>query len=431
MAKRKEELKPLHTNNAPKAGDLMRAHDGVIRVILDLGNSVIKVTIVTDTGQEFVWFTISYPHALRTLTEAQFEEEQMRAKYAMVSGNKLTDVFQYSRKVDGEMQVRSFEVGENAERTMDSRRTGGPKYRWDYYPALFLKALLELLPDGYDNIHVLALFPSSDFRHIETIMKTIGGKHAVELANGKKVVYNVRKVSVDDEPNGGLNNYLLADDGVHYRTVNIPEGRGLCVDVGGKISSMTPFNRMGWVGRNDAQPKDIGIQDSMGVFGDLILAKKKFEYLTGHGKDTAVIDTDLFEAHRGRGLPQDEAMRKAFLTGVYETNGYPLVVKNEIEIAKRTVLNGLRDLYTQEFSGGGGFNYIVVTGGGGGLLFHELVSQVFSNFNVHRVYMSHPDDPMNMYLANIMGARKKLIGSLAWASSTQIIQEIKEQKDAN
>lgn len=351
-------------------------------VVVDLGNSIIKIMFRTETG----WDWLTYPHAMRKVNT--FDQITARQKRGMSQSIDLS-TFEYN----GDARI----VGENAELDADQARSGGPKYHKDYYPYLFLKGMIERFPNGHDHLRVMALFPPGDHRHVETLMNSLGGRHTVTLVDGRKVEYRVREVFTLDEPVGGLRNFLLADDGVHWRTNTIDSRLGLCVDVGGKISNLTPFRADGFVDYDKATSVDLGVQDVMRNVSTMILNDPT--------------NAEILEMERNSVLPFDHSMRYALQHKVYGMGGYDLPVADIVSESTRELLNGLRQKLGQ-VGGIRPYYYIVVTGGGGGLLFYELCKEVFAPFNVHKIYLSntHVED---MHLSNVFGAAKTLNAMLA------------------
>lgn len=390
----KKALKKL-TNNAGAGGTITPATK--VYVVCDVGNSIVKIMLVWvqtfkvggDTKTYVCWSYVTYPHAIRRLGKRGFEDIQLRAKRGVNAATLDKSIFMY--KDDAVM------IGENAEATAEPRRTGGPKFQKDYYPYLFLHGLLRLLPDGHENIHAVMLFPPGDHRFVEDLMNTTGGVHTVTQTNGKRVTYKIKHVDAVDEPVGGLTDYLLYDNGLTYRTDNIDSNLGLCVDFGGKISNLVPFRKDGFVDYNRARSVDLGVQDVMNNVSDILLNDKEFE--------------KYFKAKRGDRLPHDGAMRRALTSKIYSRMGFDIPVTEVIQEAMKPIIREAKEVYDQDFEGGDGFFYVIVSGGGGGLMYYEIVSQVLTNFNAQKVYMSRPDVDM-MYVSNLIGATKMVSGDI-------------------
>jgi len=357
---------------------------GVLDIIVDIGNSLVKGMVQGRPNSAVV-----LPHAVRLEIPETFATTLARSSNSL-RGGESTDISMF------EYRGNAVTVGENAEAigAMPSK-VGGEKYTRDYYGALFMALMLRLRPAGHENIRVMSLFPPGDINYMDEMMNSLGGKHTVKLVNGTIVTYVVKEVLSCDEPVGGLRNFLLAGDGVHYRIPSISSGLALCVDIGGKISSLVPFRSDGWVDYSSAKSIDSGIQDVMNRVG-VGLVKQYKNNLPGI---------------RGTGLPHDSSMRECLVTGVYQGAGYDLDATAIVSDAAAGVLNSIRNLYINDLGGPRPYRYIIVTGGGGGLLFEQLKEHVLS-FNTERIFLSH-DNPEAMHLSNLFGANKTVAALMA------------------
>lgn len=357
--------------------------DDVLHIVVDLGNSLLKGMIAGRPETAIV-----IPHAIKKMTETKFQSVVSRFNNGYGRGGDSTEVSMFG--YNGEYAM----VGANAEALgADTRRSGGPKYERDYYTFLFLAVLLRLVPQGHENIQVMAAFPPGDINHTGTLRKSLGGRHVVKRQDGSSVTYKVSYARNYDEPVGGLWNYLLAEDGEHYNGHVMAglDGLGLCVDIGGKISSLVPFQVDGWVDYNNAYSVDLGIQDVMKQVSDILLATPEYH--------------QRFRAVRGS-LPFDSNMRNCLKTGIYMAGGYELNALDAIADATTNLRMQLRETYEQELGGSRAFRFVVVTGGGGGLLFSQLVEHVL-NFNEQYVHPSCGDLD-RMHLSNMFGGNKLL-----------------------
>lgn len=346
--------------------------------VLDLGNSLLKGMIEGRLDS-----ALSIPHAVKRLHLADFQQHVKRQSKGLGRGSGA-HTFEY--------EGQGYVIGEAAEIGTDTRRTGGAKYARSYYAPLMIAILLRLYPRGHENLRIMAGFPPGDFRHVETLSTSLGGKHVVSLADGTQVVYKVRKVQTWDEPAGGLWNWLLAADGMYYQHKVNPSDLGLCVDIGGKISSLVPFRADGWIDYTSAVSIDIGIQDVMNQVSSILLATPEFDGMLG--------------VHRGSMLPHDSAMRECLVSGIYQAGGYELNVLGAIADATQSIRTRIKEVYELNLGGSRPYRYIIVTGGGGGLMFAQLIEHVL-NFNVQKVYQSHPRLEM-MHFANLLGGDKIL-----------------------
>lgn len=355
-----------------------------INIVVDLGNALLKGMIQGRPNSAVV-----VPHAVRKFSDTAFNAYLGRIQHGYQRGAKDVDVNAFRYDIKGSNQA--VIVGENAEGKDNNRRSGGPKYQADYYPLLFMSILLRLIPQGHENIRVMATFPPGDYRFTENLMNSLGGKHVVTRVDGSQVVYKVRQVFIADEPIGGTRNFMIADNAYRYSR-QLPGGLGLCIDIGGKISSIVPFRADGFVDYDEAKSIDLGIQDVMRGISDIMLSTPEFQ--------------SYFESERGSVLPFDEEMRKCIRTGVYNAGGYELPVLDAVADATESIRSQLKDIITQDLKGVRRFKYAVITGGGGGALFQQICEHVL-NMPSNVIYPAI-DDPDKMHLANLFGASKML-----------------------
>jgi histidine ammonia-lyase len=101
-------------------------------MVLDAGNSIIKAKIARKEQGE-----ITFPHAMRKLTESEYNN--------IVSRTGTTANMQDFLRINGQPYV----VGESAERLgIVSQRTGAARYTKDYYGVLAAAALGRLYERG-------------------------------------------------------------------------------------------------------------------------------------------------------------------------------------------------------------------------------------------------------------------------------------------
>lgn len=348
-------------------------------VIVDLGNSLLKGMKEGDPTSAVV-----VPHASKALSERKFLDIQSRMKNGLGRGiGGDSDTFFY--------EGNYYLMGEKAEYFgIDTRQTGGAKYNRVYYGALFMSIMLRLYPNGNDNLRIMAAFPPGDVRHTPALRQSLGGKHTVTLSNGKEIVYKVRQVLTFDEPVGGLWNWMLANDGQHYKK-HVVEGHGLCIDIGGKVSSLVPFWSDGRVAYERAISIDLGIQDVMARVSELLLANPVY--------------ADHFRHIRGA-LPFDEDMRDALIDGYYRCGGLELPCLDEVADATTDLRSQIKRIYEQDMGGARPYRFIIATGGGSYIMFAQLVEHVL-NFPSNKVFLSH-DDRNKIHLSNLFGGDKAL-----------------------
>ena len=63
-------------------------------------------------------------------------------------------------------------------------------------------------------------------------MKSVIGEWTVKVGK-REMSFRVIYANTFDEPEGGLMNVLLTEDGEHYKHANVGEGRSLVIDIGG------------------------------------------------------------------------------------------------------------------------------------------------------------------------------------------------------
>lgn len=361
----------------------------IVRIIVDLGNSLLKGFSLPIPGATFV-----EPHAVSIISKARFE--QLKERYAK-GYNRMQDqdysTFAYKFKnVKGEWETVYAVVGKPAENmTPDSRRAGGVKYERDYYPLLLMRVLLHFLPDGHPNIGLTVGYPPGDIRYKDTLIQSVSGTHFVELANGEKVKFTIREVLPYDEPVASVRHWSLSTDGVHYqRPVDIYNDMlGFSLDIGGAISSGVPFDPInGWIDYNSAVSLGMGIQSVMQNVSDILL--------TDHAKH--------FRNHRDGTLSFDAHMRTAIAKGKYWSGGKWLEVQDIVDEA--TAL--FRRTLQQELDKIGGtrsYGLIVVGGGGGGAMLSQLLAHNTLDFNPDLIF-SADSDIEKMHLTNVWGAGK-------------------------
>lgn len=351
-------------------------------LICDLGNSLIKMVLLNSRGT--VKAQVDFPHAIRTSDFDTFE--RTRKFRQSTSANQLYERFMY--------RGMPVAVGRAAENRSDPRKTGGPKYSRDYITLLFLSGALRLLPDGHDNLTVMAMHPPSDIQHAAPLRKALGGKHVVTTADGTKVTFAVREVYTMDEPVGGVRHFLLAPGGMGYRHEHIDDRMAICIDVGGQISSFTPFYKDGDIDYELAErwTLNAGVRDVMAEMSRLL---KGDQFLGPQLKQ-----------HRGSALPEDANMRTAIHRGIYNVQGKDQHVNDLRDEATRPLILALHGLWEDQILAQGmAPAYVVVTGGGGGLLFDKIMTQVLDGYNKEAVHMVEPDFPVIHY-ANVYGAVK-------------------------
>jgi hypothetical protein len=329
-------------------------------MILDAGNSVIKGKTATRED--------SFPHAIKTLTETEYEQILIRAGRG---GPPLDYV-----RVNGQAYV----VGESAERhgTL-TRRTGASRYRKDYY-GVFVAAMLARLYERGGEVMVFGSHPPGDVAFREELMQTAVGHWHVEIG-GRERAFKVGYANTFDEPVGGLMNVLLAEDGQHYKRTDINGGRALVIDVGGHTTDWLAVNPGGAVDYSLAESTPIGIQEVVMAFERSFRANNR----------EAVRDTPT--------LPPDR-VRYAITTGVFVGGGRSYSCENEARESTSVLLNRIADTYQNVAGGALPWDTIILTGGGSAMLFDRLLPLLEHD------HVILAEDAETIHLANVRGGLK-------------------------
>jgi len=332
-------------------------------MVLDSGNSIIKAKIARRERGE-----VSFPHALKKLTETEYSR--------IISRTDISDPSLDYIRVNGQPYV----VGESAERHgISTQRTGAARYTRDYYGVLAAAALGRL----YDRSREVSIFgshPPGDVKFRQDLMEAVVGDWYVEV-KGKERHFRVSYANTFGEPVGGLMNVILTEDGQHYQHAGINNGRALVIDIGGFTTDWLAVNPGGEVDYSLARSVPIGIQSVIADFEDSFRANN-LEVV----KDTPV-------------LPPDR-VRKTITSGVFEGGGRKYHCEQEVEEATSLMLNRISDTYQRIAGGALIWDCIILTGGGSGLLYHRLLPLL----NHENVILA--DDIESIHMANVRGGLK-------------------------
>ena len=198
-------------------------------MVLDSGNSIIKAKIARREKGE-----ISFPHALRQLTDSEYQNIFSRAS---MNGNTKD----YLR-----VNEIPYVVGESAERHgVLTQRSGASRFTRDYYGVLAAISLARLYGRGRE-VAVFGSHSPGDVKYREDLMQSVIGEWEVETES-RKTNFRVIYTNTFDEPVGGLMNVLLTEDGQHYQYAQISEGRSLVIDIGGFTTDFLAVNPGGEV----------------------------------------------------------------------------------------------------------------------------------------------------------------------------------------
>jgi len=329
-------------------------------MILDAGNSIIKGKTPTREA--------AFPHALKTLTETEYEQILVRAGRSGPPSDYL--------RINGQPYV----VGESAERhgTL-TRRSGASRYRKDYY-GVFVAAILARLYERGGDVALFGSHPPGDVAFRDELMKAAVGSWHVEVG-GKERSFRVTYANTFDEPVGGLMNVILAEDGKHYRRTDINGGRALVIDIGGHTTDWLAVNPGGAVDYSLAESTPIGIQEVVQSFERSFRANYR----------EAVRDTPT--------LPPDR-VRSAITYGMFVGGGREYDCENEAREATSVLLNRIAETYQHIAGGALPWDTIILTGGGSAMLYDRLLPLLGHD------HIILADDAESIHLANVRGGLK-------------------------
>lgn len=332
-------------------------------MVLDSGNSIIKAKIARRENGE-----IAFPHAMKRLTDSEYEKITGRAGFQRQSIDYL--------RINGQPYV----VGDSAERHgLVTQRTSTARYTRDYYGVLAAAALGRL----YDRSREVSIFgshPPGDVQFRRDLMESVIGDWFVEI-NSKEHHFRVTYTNTFDESVGGLMNVLLTEDGQHYQHTEINDGRALVIDIGGFTTD--------WLAINQGEEIDYSLARSIPIGIQSVLAD--FEESFRSNNLVAVKDTPVLPPGR---------VRKALITGVFEGGGKKYPCEQEVEEATSLMLNRIADTYQRLAGGALSWDSIILTGGGSALLYQRLLS-VLDHENVILA-----DVLSDIHLANVRGGFK-------------------------
>jgi len=329
-------------------------------MILDAGNSIIKGKNATREA--------AFPHAIKTLTETEYENIITRAG----RGGPPLDYL----RVNGQPYV----VGESAERhgTL-TRRTGASRYRKDYY-GVFVAAMLGRLYERGGDVAMFGSHPPGDVAFRDELMKAAAGHWHVEIG-GKERTFRITYANTFDEPVGGLMNVILAEDGQHYKRTDVNGGRSLVIDIGGHTTDWLAVNPGGEVDYSLAESTPIGIQEVVFNFERSFRANNR----------EAVRDTPS--------LPPDR-VRQAIASGVFFGGGRQYDCENEAREATSVLLNRIAETYQNIAGGALPWDTIILTGGGSAMLYDRLLPLL------EHGHIILAEEAETVHLANVRGGLK-------------------------
>lgn len=318
------------------------------------------------------------PHAIEHPSESTWRARVTRYKYRQ-SALKDTAVFQ---KIYANQSLNCV-VGSEVDGTNNSYRvTGADKYEQGRFDVYVAAILLKLFPEGHDNLMLSVAHPSDAIPYLDMMIKTIQGKHSLVLPDGSKVNYNIRAVAPFDESSGGVIR-ALTNEYAAYNPYDLTPGmKVLTVDIGGKISSMTPAILMD---NNEVHPLfddavtfELGIQD--------IESALDIELRSHH--------PELFR----RSVPKPIINQIILSSGRAIVGGDPYDFSEIFWLAANPLLTQIENIYITQMKKALEVVHFYGTGGGCGLLESTLKNEIFQGRS-----FSLADNAKSIHLANARG----------------------------
>lgn len=363
---------------------LQKHKDAPVFLVNDQGNSTGKSGLMGQLGYEDV---IAY--ALQTPSDSVYGAKQTRAKYRTEAADESAI---FEMKVRSSKDFVPYIIGEEAQRSGQIKRvTGAGKYTEGVWDALFCAKALRHFPNGHNNIVLAIAHPPDAVPYIDQMMDLLGGVHKVKTLAGETLTYVVRHIIPWDEPSGGLIRFisLNAESG---NPVNLSDGEYiLVVDLGGKISSMTPVR----IGRNKSV-KPLFDQSAVFNMGVQNVMDSLAEELKGLYPDTF----QEFKTIPNNILEQALAGKKV------KISNKPFDVSQAVLNAISPLLDRLEGIYIDRMEAGKNFSHIVISGGGGQRLFPYLANKKDGILKHDYTHMA--DLPDKLYLANLRGGMEAL-----------------------
>lgn len=341
-------------------------------LILDVGNSIVKAR--SKSGSE-----MSFPHALRYLSEAEYA-------YALKRTGSAGLGLDYMR-INGQPLV----VGRSAESFgIVTRMIGAAKFDADYYGVLAAAAAARVFERG-GEIVVFGSHAPGDIEYREDLMKAVMGNWVVEIGGSIKnfkVIYS----NAFDEGLGGWANVVLTQEGTQYARTDVNGGNGLIFDIGGGTTDFIAVAEGGKI--------DYSLQYSapIGIIGVL----EEFE------KSLRSRYRDMFKDNLKGVRP--ERIRQALRTGFFVGAGDSKPCEEEAKAATSVFLNQIIELYQQQAGGASRWDCIILTGGGIGAVYERLLP-LLKHGNVVLA-----DQLETIHMANVRGGAKlyRLFESEGW-----------------
>lgn len=347
-------------------------------------------------------------NTIEEISENIFAQESSRArmkrgstgnKYGVTFGKQYNDVTHYYR------------VGSANGKNAYNRVTGADKYTLGYFDVYLSAMLLEMFPQGHNNIFLSIAHPPDALPYRDMLVNVVGGLHRliVHTSGGQqKVRFAVRNVITWDECSGGLlrafnrpvGDYTMRD----FNPMNLRNGQKIAhVDLGGNIGSVTTAIYDDGVIEpdfDDCKTFYLGIRD---VYENAI------------AQLTSLYPNDFRK-------PPEPAWLEKFVQkqGIYELRGTERDFTQAYWNAVASIVNSLENIYLRDFDRMPDVSHITISGGGGGMLAEEI-KQIFER----NITLS--EDFNKMHFANALGGMT--LTQMALEDDRSLLQRASKYKD--
>lgn len=376
----------MFNEKAPATKYRQVSKDEPLHVMYDPGNTDVKAMIHGRFGEEIV-----FPQRVYRVPETEYAtlKRSYRGKRAQFEGSAIFG-----------MDGQGFSIGLHAERAGDGeQRRGTDKYDAVHMGALMAATLLQLYPDGHEDVRITITHPADvNEENMRKLHKAIKRTFNIEIADGRKVRYIVTKIYAIEEPVAGFQTFMLNTRGDRYARPRMefrPGTQYLVWDFGGWLVSACSvlISRSGIpeVNMTNIPVFQRGIQNVMDQLQTELKADEKLTIAVPE-----LLDVQEIPAHM---------LTEALMSDYITIKGKVYNCEIPVEKAMRPIASFVDTQYKQRFESGLGYSGIIVTGGGGGILYEYVQSKIFK----HDFCFTAEEDIDKMRFSQVRGTSKGFI----------------------
>lgn len=369
-----------------KQASPVRFSDSISFVTADWGNRRLKQMI---TGDRMT--TTEMENSVVVIPESDWQKKLQRAKYNPAQFYR-TQVFGFAgRDASGRRtdEMIYCMVGDSAKHHGKVKAmTEEIKYDYNrYWGAIVCSQLLELFPDGNDQVVLALAHPTKSIGQRDLMIASTLGRHYVQRVDGTRVKFVVREVLPWDEPVGGIIRWTESLE-AQYNSYSLKRGQVILVtDIGGGVTSFTrvvvdyDVNK-----RLELRPiYDQTQSPSIGMGVRTVMDKLRVTLSEDH------------EAFAGMKNITDDMLEQGLREGVIDLSGVPVDVTKQREFAEYEFLDQIEALYENNLDRGR-FAALVCDTGGGMNIYHNRLLDIY-----HHPYVQLAGDMSVIHLANLHG----------------------------